>query len=67
MYTEVRKALSELASFEDLVQSGRVVDGALAVLGGHLAPHFRFVVAPGRQDGVDLGQVRRVVALVEGH
>ena len=27
MYTEVRKALSELASFEDLVQSGRVVDG----------------------------------------
>ena len=45
---------------------GRVVDGALAVLGGHLAPELRFVVAPGRQDGVDLGQVRRVVALVEG-
>ena len=45
----------------------RVVDGALAVLGGHLAPELGLVVAPGRQDGVDLGQVRRVVALVEGH
>ena len=46
---------------------GRVVDGALAVLGGHLAPELGLVVAPGRQDGVDLGQVRRVVTLVEGH